>query len=414
MTPDWNSITNDIFGILKGSGFKLKMFDEDNQPTFEIEKSRHFYATNTSPFDKKIKSYSVMVSCQDENANSHCDIQTPKLHNPSDFNQLLSLRNYIQKNVGEKQGLSVNWYQFDHDIEPKEPVTESSDISKPWGTTRSSFQKVGNCRLIIRHTDTINEEIPGSRWRKVHKVFVETSNGERFSFLPHMRGARALARHLSEGGSILDETSKYIRGMSEDFVNLKAVSRRLRPPAQHDNRLTTVLAELHEQMRSINNELKSWSGPRGYNRMNSVQRSDPKVNQTLPDWLTHAINENCVEHLSIVERYYVGNTSPQPELNEFQDWLVNEDDTLSDEPDDEHLAQDQAKSSYADYSEQSDSSNEAFQQTLDFLIGNNDWWRSKWEENPEQTQSDLRDIVQSDEQEEVDPTLTRMKKLAGM
>ena len=420
MTPDWTSVTQDIFGIIKGSGLKLKMFDEDMQPTFDVEKARQFYATDTDPADPDIKSFSMVISLHDDNTNSHCDIQTPKLKNPKDFNKILSLRNYIQKNVGDRQGLSVNWYQFDHDITPREEpsLAESADISKPWGTTKSSFQKVGNCRLIIRHTDTINEEVPGSRWRKIHRVFVETSQGERFVFpVPHMRGARALARHISHGGSSHDDIGQHIKSLSEDFHNLKIAGRKLRMPAQTDANLTTVLSELHQRMHEINHELKTWCGPRGYDKMAKTYTADqPAANNDLPLWLLNTVEECCCDQKSVVQKYYIGNHSIEPELNEFQDWLVQEQqhDELDDDqtPGDDQSAKDQARSSYQDYQQQDDDPQQALDQTLKFLIGNNDWWRSQWESDPDQAQQDLRDLVW--DESPADPELTRMKKLAGM
>jgi hypothetical protein len=417
MTPDWNTITDIIHAKLKASGFRVKMFDEDMQPTFELEKARHFYARSSSANDPDIKNYKIVINLHDENANSHVDLETPKFQDSVDFNNMFALQKYFVKNLQQKLKVSVNWHQFDHDISPREPVAESADISRPWGTTKSSFQKVGNCRLIVRHTDAVNEAVPGSRWRKIHKVFVETNQGERFAFpVPHVKGARALARHISEGGTSHDDVGMHIKALSEDLHHLKTASRRLRGAAQTDANLTEFLAQLNQQMHGINQELQTWSGPRGYHKM--IGRHDDRHQTTsagLPAWLLATAESCCGDQVPTLQKYYQGATSPAPELDEFQDWLVSEEmtDPLTDIHDDETAAHDLARSSYQDYSHEEDGPEHALKSTLTFLIGSNDWWRQQWEQDPDHTQQQLKDLVQPQD-EELDPDLDRMKTLAGM
>jgi hypothetical protein len=98
------------------------------------------------------------------------------------------------------------------------PVTESVQ----WhGTTRTSIQDFGATRLIVRHSEAVNEEQPGSRSRKIESMFVETDQGERFR-MPYNRLSlgRAMAQHLAHGGKIYDEAGQYISGMAEEMSSL--------------------------------------------------------------------------------------------------------------------------------------------------------------------------------------------------
>jgi hypothetical protein len=88
-------------------------------------------------------------------------------------------------------------------------------------------------------------------------------------------------------------------------------------------------------------------------------------------------------------------------------------DPLTDIHDDETAAHDLARSSYQDYSHEEDGPEHALKSTLTFLIGSNDWWRQQWEQDPDHTQQQLKDLVQPQD-EELDPDLDRMKTLAGM
>jgi len=149
--------------------------------------------------------------------------------------------------------------------------------------------------------------------------------------------------------------------------------------------------------------------------MNSNRDSaDETQSPGLPAWLLSTAETCCGDQVPTLQKYYRGTASPAPELDEFQDWLVSEEmtDPLTDIHDDETAAHDLAHSSYQDYRHESDSDEQALKNTLTFLIGSNDWWRQQWENDPDETQQQLRDMVQPEDDH--DPDLDRMKTLAGM
>ena len=410
MTPNWDIITQKIHGILKARGMTIKnMFDQDIKLTFKIEATRQFYATNRDPHDPNIKSYDILISLHDEDSNSHVDLQTPRMRNTQDFNDLFSLHMWMRKNINDKEGVSVNWFQFDKDIEAKKPpVEESQDISRPWGTTRSSFQRVGNCRMIVRHSDVVNEDIPGSRWRKIHKIFVETNQGERLSWPTcHVKGARAWARHLSQGGHAHDDVSSYLKTISEHYGVLKSAARKLRPPAQLQNELLPILAEIHQHMHDVNNELQTWAGPRGYN--SSKARMRQFNYHALAPWLNSIIIQCCPDHQHVLEQWlgqpkFVG----EPELDQFQEWMTDPEVVIQE--DQLGQAESQAQDAWQDYQLDLGSNEQAVAATLKFLVSSNDWWREQWESDPGQTQDYLKKLVGF----ENNPDVSRVKKLAGL
>jgi hypothetical protein len=268
---NWKIIGDKIFGILKGSGFKLQMFDKTGAKTLDPHEATRFFATIGSD-DTELKEYSILISVHDENADSHIDIKTPNLKSENDFEFIRKIRDILQKNVGDREGLSVNWFKFDHTITPKDDavnnITESKDISKPFGSTKSSYQRVGDAKLIIRHTDTVNEEKVGSRWRHVKAIFIENRIGERFMYKHlHIAGARAMARHLSNAGAVHDEIGESIQALSSDYTALKESARLLRCMAD-ESKTSSIRASLQE----INKKVKRLCGPRGYTALSDSMR----------------------------------------------------------------------------------------------------------------------------------------------
>tara|TARA_B110000285_G_scaffold31548_2_gene32625 strand:- start:136 stop:2265 length:2130 start_codon:yes stop_codon:yes gene_type:complete len=107
------------------------------------------------------------------------------------------------------------------------PVGESTmNESNLYGTKKQSFQKLEDTRLIIKHSKTLaddTEQKPGDRSRNIGALFVENSQGERFKYpFIHLAGARAMQRHVANGGAPYDEIGESIIKMSEEIAQLKS------------------------------------------------------------------------------------------------------------------------------------------------------------------------------------------------
>lgn len=267
MSYNWEEIGKTIYGILSVGGYRpIQMWDADGTKIMDPADAIRFIATKKSN-DHNLDSFDVMLVIHDENAASHLDIETPNLTDPKDFDVTYNLKKTIQKNIGDKYGLTINWSKFSHNIKSKDAdevtIQESKDISKVYGTTKSSFQRVGESKLIIRHTDPVDESKQGSRWRKIKGIFIETKLGERFNYPhSHVAGARAMARHLSNNGSFVDQIAEAIKTMSGDYVNLKRATHTLKK-----NGMLEEAALVRDSVHSINKDVKKLAGPRGYAKM---------------------------------------------------------------------------------------------------------------------------------------------------
>jgi hypothetical protein len=94
--------------------------------------------------------------------------------------------------------------------------------SKLWGTSKTSYQEVGEARIIVRHSQPVNYNLPAGRTMHIDSIYIESSNGERFRYPHrHLNGARALAVHIANGGTSYDEIGNYISGLSEELNKLR-------------------------------------------------------------------------------------------------------------------------------------------------------------------------------------------------
>ena len=94
--------------------------------------------------------------------------------------------------------------------------------SNLYGTTKTSFQTVGEARLVIKHSAPVNPTVAGGRTHRIESLFIESNAGERFKYpVKHLNGARAMARHVSEGGNPFDDFGKHISEMSAELNQLR-------------------------------------------------------------------------------------------------------------------------------------------------------------------------------------------------
>jgi hypothetical protein len=267
MAFNWKLIRKKLYGIIKAPGrglVKLPMYDEQGRETLEPTKANRFLPTFESK-SADLETFTVLVAIRDEGQSSHVDIKTPEIKDDRDFEMVKKLIGHIRLAVGQREGIKVNWQDFDKAIDPREEavnnIKESKDVSKVFGTTKSSFQRIGDAKLIIRHTETVNEEKHGARTRHIRALFVENRLGERFAYPHlHMAGARAFARHISNGGTNHDAVAQKIFSLSEDYSSLRRSKNELR---LFEGASTWVLS-IRESMDAINRRLKSMHGPKGY------------------------------------------------------------------------------------------------------------------------------------------------------
>lgn len=298
MQFNWPIISKKIYGILKGSCDNLVMYDAKGNETIDPDDATRFFAAFKSS-DPKLDNFTILIAIHDEGNRSHIDIKTPELDDDADFNKVNSIRTGIRRSIGEREGIKINWQVFDHAIDPREEamhnikeskkqiddISESKDISKTYGSTKSSFQNIGNAKLIARHSVSVNEEKHGARSRNIKALFVENKDGERFRYPHlHMAGARAFARHISNGGTNHDDVSNKLFSISENYLHLRRSGTKLRTVEGIDS---TWIPAIRESMNKINKQLKSMHGPKGY-----------------ASSLTSILEENSIEDVSSINELY--------------------------------------------------------------------------------------------------------------
>ncbi len=204
--------------------------------------------------------------------------------------------------------------------------------SRLYGTSRSSYEKNGPVRIIIRHNDQVNPELKGARARKIRAIFLETELGERVK-LPHnsLRYARAMARHLQEGGDPHDDLGKHITEMADECGKLKNFKIAMLRRVFEDEETKSMVEAAFEYHGLLKDTLSRMSGPKGYRKCaeqfvhtstSYIPEEDVDVNSLREKFVKRSYNERMDDALPLVYKAYnMKKTNKFAEA--FEGWASN-------------------------------------------------------------------------------------------
>jgi hypothetical protein len=200
--------------------------------------------------------------------------------------------------------------------------------SRMYGSNKTSFQKIGNAKLSIKHTGAIQEG--SSRTQKIGAIYIENTEGEKFKYpFKHLSGARALAVHVSEGGHPYDDFGKYISGLSEELSNLRKFKQYMARSSVMAESLGEHMDTVNERVASVKKEIQNLQKPSYYT--NAFENFVPKENAQVPEdiannWIDQLTVKQFNEELKDVFPYIynlVSETTRTKELS-FEDIIAEQ------------------------------------------------------------------------------------------
>ena len=158
-----------------------------------------------------------------------------------------------------------NLNKRDYKFLAKPPEDENMNESKLYGTSRISYQKIGEARIVIKHTEGVNQESAAGRTRNIGKIYIESAEGERFIYpFKHLSGARAMARHVAEGGKPHDEFGGHIVGLSEEMSKLRKFNNYMGRSAVMAESLAGYVDAVKERISTVKKTIESLQKPKFY------------------------------------------------------------------------------------------------------------------------------------------------------
>ena len=194
---------------------------------------------------------------------------------------------------------------------------------KAQGKSKSYSNQPGKAKVVIQHSRAIGEG--EQRFRNIASLFVENSQGERFRMpFESIAGAKAMARHVSEGGTPYDAFGQHI---SETINEIKTLGKFVRASrsnafAQNEQALG-IVEDAVKHYSDLKRKAKKMIGKRGYKEIFS--NYDPAVATELDEtiesvrevFVNSAIDSRIEEALPILAKI---KESTMKEADVFENW----------------------------------------------------------------------------------------------
>ena len=292
---DLNKIGEDLFNKIRGRFKNVTIGDQEGTVTNVPEDARFFdfaYGENGNVSVSLSEKDGVVVMFNNDLFTKENSIQKSNW-----YSFLKELRGFARKRLLNfdtrditKSNLNKRDYKFLANNSGDETMTES----KLYGTGRTSYQNVDSARIVIKHTENINQELATGRTQKIGTIHIESSEGERFKYpYKHLNGARAMARHVAEGGNAYDDFGKHIVGMSEELAKLRKFK-------NYMSRNSVMAEGLGEYTQAVNDRIETVKHTiETLQRKNVYAEAIANFESTILEEVPEDISSNWIEQLTI-------------------------------------------------------------------------------------------------------------------
>ena len=193
-------------------------------------------------------------------------------------------------------------------LDKRDPIGEGNmNESRLSGTSRTSYQEIGEAKIIVRHSQPVNYNAPNGRTQHIERIFIENAVGERYAYpVKHLNGARALAQHVSHGGTPYDDIGKHVVSLSEELAKLRFFKNYVDRSEVISEAMGTIHSKVIERIEQLKKEVHTLQNPKNYALFKESFTSRPSrvvPEEILNDWVDRLTVRSFNEELKAVFPY---------------------------------------------------------------------------------------------------------------
>ncbi len=306
---------NDLFQILRTRFSPLNVGDENAEVTVDPAQAR-FFSFMYKEGDEELGPVSISIVNNRGLKVYYSNDMVENMQNTQEWYALLKeLRYFAKQNLLSFDARNIQKDQLDtrdfNFLKVNDGPYQEKDVeiteSAMFGTKRKSMQRFENATLIVNHKKSVDETVRGSRSRYIESIFIE-NNGERFRFpVNYLNGARAMAVHVSEGGTPYDAIGQHIISTVTEMQNLAKFARMTKHHAMEDVDAADIRNRVVEAYNSIKKDIMRMQNVNNYRSFaetfTPAEASGEADVTTLQEKFTRKVwNEKMNELLPSVQR----------------------------------------------------------------------------------------------------------------
>lgn len=327
MDKNLNLIASELFGKIRTRFPEITMKDETGEPTDNEELARSFsfdfvqdnQALGSVDIDLSEKDGLVVIFSNDLLSGQ------PEGIRKQWYNFLKELRQFAKGLPFEVRDIAKsNLDKRDHDyLANKKQGDMTMSESKLWGGNKTSYQDLGETRLIIRHSQPVNLNIPTGRTMHIENIYIENAQGERFLYPhKHINGARALAQHIAHGGTPYDDIGQHVISLSEELGSLRKFKNYVTRTPMVAEAMDTINEKVIERIDQIKQDIHNLQKKSFYESFADNFTRQENVNipeEVVSDWIERltikTFNEELKSVFPFIYKLIDENSLPVKEVN---------------------------------------------------------------------------------------------------
>jgi hypothetical protein len=216
MAINIQNVAEKIFNLLKGYGYQVKSYDKNGNLVVNPQEATRFLVNDPNILVRiNVRNMTISLATSEDLSDHPLRKQLKNLTFDSGPAFSFDYRVFGKKikAKGERIDISKN---LEMDI---------SDMMEGFaamvGTAKTSYQPLNNVKIIVKHTKAVNEQTRGARSRNIHSIYIQKGK-DKFKMQENsLSVARAMARHLHNGGAVDDSVGTLIVEMAGEYVKLK-------------------------------------------------------------------------------------------------------------------------------------------------------------------------------------------------
>ena len=264
MNKNLSNIADELFGKIRTQFPKVKLRDENRESTDEPKLARFF---NFDYHHNRVPLGSIDISISEKDglviiySNDIVEEKDEFVKNKF-YNFLQELREFAKQRLMSfdtrdisKSNLDKRDYEF---MSKKNNGEDNMSESKLYGTSKTSYQQLGDAQLIVKHSAPVHFENPAGRAQRIESIYIENAQGERFKYpFKHLNGARALATHVAHGGTPYDSIGGHVIGLSEELSNLRMFKQYVSRNPMVSEAMGSIHTKVMERIDAVKKEIHS-------------------------------------------------------------------------------------------------------------------------------------------------------------
>ncbi len=313
MDKNLDIVAKELFGKLRTQFPKVKLGAEDSKVTDEPEQARFFkfeYTVN----GKVLGNVDISISDDDGLVVIYSNdiVENQKEHTKNQFfNFLQQLREFAKQKLMSFDTRDIsksNLEKRDYEYMSKKNFGEGNMTeSKLFGTSKISYQQIGEAKLMVKHSAPVNMENPAGRAQRIESIYIENVDGERFKYpFKHLNGARALAQHVAHSGTPYDPIGQHIIGLSEELGKLRMFKHYVERNDTISEAMGTITNKVSERIDLVKKEIRNLQVSKNYETFAesfTEQKSVSIPEDLMNDWIDRLTIKTFNEELKNVFPY---------------------------------------------------------------------------------------------------------------